>query len=981
MSVNISSVAGAAAQFLDNSGNVLTGGKLFTYLAGTTTPQATYTSAAGNVFHTNPIIFDASGRLPSGGELWLLGNIDYKFVLKNANDVLIGTYDNIPSIPQYIAPSDASDISYEQGNTVTAGAFIIGNTYKIATLGNTNFTSIGAAENLIGVIFVATGVGSGTGTAYNSQTVETKLQQTVSLKDFGAVGNGIADDTVTIQNAITACYGKELFINPGTYKITSTVNITAGITIRGVAGQSIFQQSFANAAGFIMFSIASPAPPVRSISNVIWDGITFDGNFQAVNRWLQNSSRTPITNPQADYYDAITNPTGKIESPSFPAVPAGVCTSNSTNGVLALNGSLVSSGSVNLASIGCRKASITSSGNASNARYTFVGTSFSDTALTQVVIGPNNTTVFSSQVFKTITSVTSNAAPGAAVTVGVRAYDIFSAVADNRRNPNYSVGVPALMSLTATNQTKITNCIFKNIYGRAIFARGNKDFIVEKSQFSYCGKNDGPFHVIYVHEFGNGPVLQDADGIVTSTNVSGNLTLDGNLVNDDGYVDLESFGGRYVSVTSAGNATNITVTIEGTDENGVFLTNSVLGPNVGTNQSADIFLTVTRVVTSGTPNANITVGIFSAGDAFFTPEENPIIDKNNANNLERSFVAFSPSYGGILSNNVVRNWGESCVFIEGDNISLDGSSAVICNNTFDTGVITDIVNQAIEAGAAKNLNIYGNYIANTDTSSLVITGNRNTSVTSNVFKNCSRTYTVPYAPFSERYSFNVNATPIAGDVRDVANNSYVAIGSVDSFGMKNTLIKSNIFVENRAQFPSVFRQTKSGGNFLSSTCVIEGNSLDIPTGMQFLNSDIGSVWETNIPLFIRGNIGHSSEAPVVVAASYTATPSTKSIDVGFRPSKVDVYITPSNVLAGRSGVGTFTWNSAAVRNDFVLGTTTSVSASYNRAGIQATDAAFLIDSSGTVTFRLEFSNWTVKGFILGNPIATEDVEVRYVCYP
>jgi hypothetical protein len=100
MAVNLSPLAGAAAQFLDNSGNVLTGGKLYTYLAGTTTPAATYTSNTGITFHSNPIILDASGRVPSG-EIWLSESISYKFVLKNANEVLLGTYDNIVGINDF----------------------------------------------------------------------------------------------------------------------------------------------------------------------------------------------------------------------------------------------------------------------------------------------------------------------------------------------------------------------------------------------------------------------------------------------------------------------------------------------------------------------------------------------------------------------------------------------------------------------------------------------------------------------------------------------------------------------------------------------------------------------------------------------------------------------------------------------------------------------------------------------------------------
>ena len=52
-----------------------------------------------------------------------------------------------------------------QTNTVSAGSFVVGATYTILTVGTTVWTSIGAASNTVGVTFVATGVGSGTGTA------------------------------------------------------------------------------------------------------------------------------------------------------------------------------------------------------------------------------------------------------------------------------------------------------------------------------------------------------------------------------------------------------------------------------------------------------------------------------------------------------------------------------------------------------------------------------------------------------------------------------------------------------------------------------------------------------------------------------------------------------------------------------------------------------------------------------------------------
>ena len=56
MAVFLSPLGGVATQFFDNSGNVLTGGKIYTYSAGTTTDQATYTNSTVVTYHSNPII-------------------------------------------------------------------------------------------------------------------------------------------------------------------------------------------------------------------------------------------------------------------------------------------------------------------------------------------------------------------------------------------------------------------------------------------------------------------------------------------------------------------------------------------------------------------------------------------------------------------------------------------------------------------------------------------------------------------------------------------------------------------------------------------------------------------------------------------------------------------------------------------------------------------------------------------------------------
>ena len=116
MAVNLSPVFGVAGQLFDNNGNPLAGGKIYTYLAGTTTNAATYTTSAGNIAHSNPIVLDGAGRVPSG-EIWLTDGIAYKFVVEDAASNLIGTYDNLVGI-------NSNFVSYtaqQEIQTATAG--------------------------------------------------------------------------------------------------------------------------------------------------------------------------------------------------------------------------------------------------------------------------------------------------------------------------------------------------------------------------------------------------------------------------------------------------------------------------------------------------------------------------------------------------------------------------------------------------------------------------------------------------------------------------------------------------------------------------------------------------------------------------------------------------------------------------------------------------------------------------------------------
>lgn len=108
--VALSPLAGAGWQFFTSDGVPLSGGKLYTYAAGTTTPLAAYTSVSGGTAHANPIVLDSAGRVSS--EVWLTSTATYKFTLTTSTDVSIWTKDNISGI------SAAADLAASSGSSL-----------------------------------------------------------------------------------------------------------------------------------------------------------------------------------------------------------------------------------------------------------------------------------------------------------------------------------------------------------------------------------------------------------------------------------------------------------------------------------------------------------------------------------------------------------------------------------------------------------------------------------------------------------------------------------------------------------------------------------------------------------------------------------------------------------------------------------------------------------------------------------------------
>lgn len=142
-------------QFFSAAGDPLSGGKLYTYAAGTTTPLATFTDENGLTPNANPVILNSRGE----ASVWL-GNASYKFKLTDSTDVEIWTVDNL----------DGAEAVSAAALAAATGASLVG--------------------------YLPAGGGA------VATTVQDKLRQFVTPFDFGAVGDGLTDDRAAVKAAL-----------------------------------------------------------------------------------------------------------------------------------------------------------------------------------------------------------------------------------------------------------------------------------------------------------------------------------------------------------------------------------------------------------------------------------------------------------------------------------------------------------------------------------------------------------------------------------------------------------------------------------------------------------------------------------------------------------------------------------------------------------------------------------------------------------
>ena len=159
-------------QYFDNSGNPLNGGKLYSFIAGTSTPKATYTDAGGLTANANPTILDSAGR----ADVWLLGPGAYKLRLDTSADVVLWTVDNVASTGGTSAITEAqvqTTVNASNGAAVLTAASLIPSGARVSGVFGEVTTAFGTGNGLTGINIGGMGVGDGWG-ANIALTLSTK---------------------------------------------------------------------------------------------------------------------------------------------------------------------------------------------------------------------------------------------------------------------------------------------------------------------------------------------------------------------------------------------------------------------------------------------------------------------------------------------------------------------------------------------------------------------------------------------------------------------------------------------------------------------------------------------------------------------------------------------------------------------------------------------------------------------------------------
>ena len=244
----LSPVFGAGAQLFDNQGRVLAGGKIYTYIGGTTTPLATFVDNTDLVTNPNPIILDSAGRPPN--EIWLEEGTATKFVLTDSLANVLGTWDNVAGVNDITTFSTTT----EWANTNLTPSYISGTSFSVAG----NNTSVFPINRRVQIAETAgTIYGYVTASSFGGgiTTVTVKPDSTVIDSGISAVMVGLLQSDVSkisVPQQYLAFNAAVSVASAATTPIGAA--LSANVTITGVVTITAFDTVIAGIVRFVKFA-------------------------------------------------------------------------------------------------------------------------------------------------------------------------------------------------------------------------------------------------------------------------------------------------------------------------------------------------------------------------------------------------------------------------------------------------------------------------------------------------------------------------------------------------------------------------------------------------------------------------------------------------------------------------------------------------------------------------------------------------------
>jgi hypothetical protein len=631
-----------------------------------------------------------------------------------------------------------------------------------------------SANGFVGAISGVTSQGvtytpSGTGAV--ATTVQAKLREAVSVKDFGAVGNGVTDDTAAIQAAIAAINtngGGSIYFPKGTYLISSLLTVSSNTNLVGETLGTVLKV----AAGSVITAMVRVA---ASSSNVTISSLKFDLNntLNVIGAWVSGVGINNVTVEDCTFFNS-----NGVNGHYYIVVNSSTsATTNYTNNIKIIGCNFSSNTVVTTGSIAASSTTLTlaagTGANIVNGQGVYVVGAQSLTAtgyLTATVVsgGGTDTLVLSTPAIASVT----NAQVIAGVSGGITCFNgVYNLLIEGNTAGQVVTAFRLNNFLTGCKEVKLKNNTVTSFFNRAIVLEGVLRSVISDNIVS--GTYSTGTAITGAPPFGISAQLGCADVLITS-----------NVINAGGEI-------------SSYDCTNITIT-----NNRVISSNSA-GIEINDGVSGSV--------------SNPTIYNVMVSDNMITGAAASGIFVSAANVLVQGNVIYD-----CLSNGI--KVAEIAIRVNGyNNIVINsGATTVPTTGSINSGTNTLTVASGVGINNGEGITVFGAGSAGTNLNTTVTSGGGTTTLT--LAANASTTVSgasvyADYGYSGLRFGNSTDSAPGVTDctwennlVADTRTTKLQAYGVQCAGPINNLVLRENVFYPQVES--AVYTLFMSGGSTL-----------------------------------------------------------------------------------------------------------------------------------------------------------------------